>query len=80
MTGEKFRLDNGFEVEIVSNEAAERADWVICVPWSVPAIYDDDERGECFICGEPVRFRPYMPKTPPKLCLPCLLAKRHIRQ
>lgn len=65
-------LIDGVPVEVVSDAIAERADYVVCVPWTTPATFDGDEQGTCVACGVAVRFRPYMPKTPPKICLPCM--------
>jgi hypothetical protein len=72
MTGEKLTID-GLDIEIVPYETADRAAYVVCVPWSTPAIFHDDIRGTCVACGVTVRFRPYMPKTPPRICVECAL-------
>lgn len=39
-----------------------------------PAYFDDDVIDQCAACGEPVRYRPYMPKEPPKVCIGCVVA------
>ena len=50
-------------------------DLVVCMRVAdSPDIFDDDDFGNCSRCGERIRFRPYIPKEPPKVCLGCALA------
>ena len=58
-------------IKIVSNEEAERADFVVCVRAGSPSPFPDNETGICSRCGHPIIFRPYMPKAPPKICVEC---------
>lgn len=67
--------------ETVSVEEAETADMCICMPWHGPHDFNDNIRGVCVGCGVAVRFRPYAPKRPPKVCIGCapgwIAATRH---
>lgn len=58
-------------IHICSAEEAEESDFIICVKASCATPFTDNETGACFDCGEPVQFRPYMPKAPGKLCMEC---------
>jgi hypothetical protein len=63
----------GVPVTIVSDDQAETADYVVCVSWSTPSIFSNDQRATCCACGVAVRHRPYIPKKPAKLCMECCL-------
>lgn len=71
MTADRKTKVNGFEVILGSEAECEAADYVVCMPWSTPAVFDDDCMALCCSCGHAVRHRPYAPKRPPKLCYPC---------
>jgi hypothetical protein len=62
-------------IEVVPERTAEESDYVVCVLKSHQAIFDDDEFGICFACEREIRFRPYMPKNPKKICIECLASK-----
>lgn len=71
-----------FPFPVVSDEEAEQCAAVACardVGQVTP--FDDNEKGICSLCNHPIIFRPYVPKTPPKICLECILemhaAERH---
>ena len=64
----------GIPVQVVSEEEAEKSTYLVCVRWdSTPALFTDDVKGTCCACGTAVRFRPSAPKTPPRLCVECML-------
>ena len=63
------------KVQVASDVEAEESDLCVCVLKSTPANFDDDEFGICYICEREVRFRPYMPKKPKKICVQCLEKK-----
>jgi len=44
---------------------------LICMPWSAPATFSDDLRGECSECGQAIRYRPHAPKVDRYICLEC---------
>lgn len=71
----KIMID-GVPVEVVSDEEANLAAFVVCVRADSPAaeVFDDNETGVCSRCGAAIVFRPYMPKGPPKICLQCAIA------
>lgn len=58
-------------VKVVSDEEAERADYLVCLRADLPTPFDDNETGECCKCGVAVQFRPYSPKAPPRVCFEC---------
>jgi hypothetical protein len=62
-------------IPIVSDEEAEKADFVVCVRSPGPKYFPDNEYGHCVVCGHLVTFRPYMPKKPQRLCLECFADK-----
>jgi len=70
----------GIEAEVVSDAKAETADYVVCVPWDGPAYFPDDCLAACSVCGRAIRHRPYVPKTPPKVCIFCLEATLNARR
>lgn len=69
--GSKTRI-GGIPVTVASDEECERADYVVCVIWDGPKYFLDDQKGSCCRCFRTVRFRPCMPKKPPKICVECL--------
>jgi hypothetical protein len=71
-------MGDGFEIEVVGDAEAEKAVYAVCSPASWPAHFIDDQFGICCACGCAVRFRPYMPVKPAKICVPCIhdLVKR----
>ena len=46
---------------------------VVCVPAVGAPQFDDDQFGECALCGAPVRFRPEWPGDYSFICLLCFL-------
>lgn len=40
--------------------------------------FDDNQFGRCADCGHAIYFRPYIPKTPPKVCVHCALDRAGI--
>ena len=59
------------KIDVVSDAEAETADVYVCATWDGPRYFDDDQRGVCCGCGVAIRFRPYGPKRPPKVCTTC---------
>jgi len=49
----------------------------MCLPasWAHAVYFDDNQHGRCSVCGCAVMFRPYMPKSPPKVCIRCFTVK-----
>ena len=49
-------------------------DLVVCMRViDAPKYFPDDEYGVCCRCNARIRFRPYVPKGPPKACLQCAM-------
>ena len=71
--------DLRFEVADVAKMEAANA--YVCALWDGPRYFDDDMRGVCVGCGVAVRYRPYGPTRPPKVCMSCapgwIAATRH---
>jgi hypothetical protein len=63
----------GLEVKVVSEAEAEATDACICMLADYNSPFTDNEFGVCSKCGAAVMFRPYMPKKPPKICMPCFV-------
>lgn len=59
-------------IQIVSDEEAEKADFVVCALLG-PTEFADNQTGVCQDCGCAIMFRPYVPKAPAKICLACML-------
>jgi hypothetical protein len=60
-------------VDVVSDEEAEQADMVICLPDAGPRYFTDDLTATCAECGVVIRHRPHVPKRPRKVCIHCAL-------
>lgn len=72
----KFRIPGtGIDAEVVSDEETEKAALVICVRVEdMPeGEFLDDILTVCGVCEEPIRHRPHVPKTPPKVCMQCAM-------
>lgn len=59
------------KVKVVSQEEAEKADYVVCMPADEPEYFTDNLRGHCSVCNRVVVFRPHAPKKPPRVCIHC---------
>lgn len=57
--------------KVVGDDEAEQADFVICLRAGSRSPFKDNLTGVCAHCGAAIIFRPYMPKTPQKICLEC---------
>lgn len=65
----------GLPVEVVSPEAAEQADAVICALAVGPRYFRDDVETTCHDCRRGIIHRPHAPKRPIKLCMDCVIAR-----
>jgi hypothetical protein len=61
-------------VDVVPDDVAATADIVVCVRQGAPVHFPDDVLDVCAGCGVGIRYRPYIPKRPMKLCVPCAVA------
>jgi hypothetical protein len=55
----------------MTDDELANAPFIICAPASDPALFADDNFGDCAECGQRVRFRPHVPPGPKRICLPC---------
>ena len=69
MSNEK-KIIAGVPVEIISDEEAEKCDYVVCMPLG-PSPFKDNLTGVCCKCGVKVMYRWHAPRKPPKICLDC---------
>jgi hypothetical protein len=65
----------GIPVTVVSNDEAETAQLVVCMPKGTSSPFTDNLEGECSACGCEIIFRPHVPSRPPKVCLGCATAQ-----
>jgi hypothetical protein len=63
-------MTNRFEI-VEDPDEAEDADAVVCIRLTSPLMLPDNEIGLCSVCGEAIQFRPFGPKSPPKICWEC---------
>jgi hypothetical protein len=77
MKAETKRRIGQMVVTVVSDKAAEKADFVVCMPWGTPSPFDDNLKGTCCECGITVMYRWHAPRKPKKICLECV-AKREM--
>jgi len=61
-------------IEVVSDEEAEEADFIVCgSPGPTPWL--DNVETTCGDCGSAVIHRPHAPKRPRKVCVACALLR-----
>lgn len=58
-------------VGYVRDEEAEKSRLLVCAPLTVPLYFPDSLVGLCVRCQRHVQFRPYAPKRPLRVCIPC---------
>jgi hypothetical protein len=65
----------GVPITVASDEECEKADFVVCVlkGQEEERFKKDNIYTTCHICGREITHRPYVPKTPPKVCIPCAM-------
>ena len=73
MKQETLKLgDRSITVNVGTPEECEAVDFVVCGPVSY---FGDDIHTTCALCGAAIVHRPYVPVTPLKICVGCMLAK-----
>jgi hypothetical protein len=60
-------------IKVVSEEEAEEADVVVCMPIGSTRYFTDDVETVCAECGTGIFHRPHAPKRPRKICVNCAL-------
>ena len=68
-------LPGGLTAEVIDDEAAERCSYVVCASADLETPWTDNVAATCCDCGCAVVHRPHAPKTPPKICLACVLQR-----
>lgn len=61
----------GIEAIVATPEECEAVSFVVCGSVSY---FADDVHARCAYCDTPIVHRPYVPLTPPKICIACLLS------
>jgi hypothetical protein len=61
-------------IKVVSDEEAEKVDFVICMPVG-PSLFNDNLTARCCKCGTKVMYRWNAPRKPPKICIDCANAR-----
>jgi hypothetical protein len=61
-------------IQIVSQEEAERCDYIICARAGTPTPFHDNVIGTCCKCGSGIIFRPHAPINPKRICMECAVA------
>jgi hypothetical protein len=59
------------KIQVVSDEEAEQAEMVVCLPDNGERFFPDDVTANCAFCGIQIHHRPHVPKKPPKVCIHC---------
>ena len=60
-------------IRIVTEEEAQKADAVVCMPLG-PSEFKDNLEGKCIMCDCDIMFRPHIPYGVPKVCLDCIIS------
>jgi hypothetical protein len=59
-------------IKVVSDEEAEKVDYVVCMPVG-PSSFDDNLTAFCCKCGIKVMHRWHAPRKPKRICLDCVM-------
>jgi hypothetical protein len=62
----------GIPIEVVSDEDADKADFIVCMREGTPTPFDDNFKGVCCYCGAGIIYRWHAPRGPKKICLECM--------
>jgi len=65
--------DTEVPVTVVSDDEAEQADYVVCVPEGYQTPFSDNLTGFCCRCGIKVIYRWHAPRKPKKICFECMV-------
>jgi hypothetical protein len=63
----------GMPIEVVSDEDAEKVDYLVCIPLGVPSLFTDNLKGVCCKCGVDVQYRWHAPRKPKRICIDCIV-------
>jgi hypothetical protein len=59
-------------ITIVSDEEAEKSDYLVCIRADMPSPFKDNLTGFCCKCGAKVQFRWHAPRKPKRICFLCV--------
>jgi hypothetical protein len=59
------------DINVVSDDEAEKCDFVVCMPADTPSPFGDNLTGFCCMCGIKVMYRWHAPRRPKRICLDC---------
>jgi hypothetical protein len=62
-------------VQILTNEQAEQAEFLICDPVIGELQFPDNLTDFCYDCGHKVQFRWHAPRNPKRICWACVLQR-----
>jgi hypothetical protein len=62
-------------IKVVSDEEAEQAEFMVCMPLGTETPFYDNLTATCSDCRKLIIHRPTAPKKPPKICLDCCLLR-----
>lgn len=60
------------KIKVVSDEEAEEADFMVCMPADTPTPFTDNLHGFCCECGIKVMYRWHAPRKPKRICFRCM--------
>ncbi len=60
------------KLKVVSDEEAEKMDYLVCMPATAGSPFDDNLTGFCSECGVKVIFRWHAPRQPKRICIRCV--------
>ena len=59
------------KIRVISDEEAEKSDYLVCAPLGTPSPFDDNMKGTCCKCGIMVMYRWHAPRKPKRICVEC---------
>lgn len=59
------------KIKVVSDEEADAADFLVCIPADAPSPFADNLKGYCSHCGVQVQYRWHAPRKPKPICVAC---------
>ena len=71
----KVLLVGEAQIPIVSDEEANKAEFLICEPVVGELRFPDNLTGFCCDCGSKVQYRWHAPRNPKRICMACVLVR-----
>lgn len=76
---EKAKI-GGLEIPLVSDEQAEKCDYLVCTLADFPTPFTDNLTGFCCECGRKVQFRWHAPRKPKRICMECVVKLEELNE